>query len=84
MAIIHRVRANGKGKTRIVELTPRRAIRLMCIECMGFNRLEIDKCTVTLCPLYPYRHKGKPQSVENKASQAQNEATESTTIDENQ
>jgi len=64
MAILHRVRADGKGRTKVVSMTRARAIRLTCIECMGFNRIEVGKCTNPLCPLYPYRHKGKPQIVE--------------------
>lgn len=63
MAIIHRVRANGNGRTKTVELVPRRAIRLFCCECMGFNREEIKHCLDTLCPLYPYRHDGPPKAV---------------------
>lgn len=76
MTILHRVRANGKGDTKIVKMQRARAIRLHCIECMNFNRLEVDKCTDPLCPLYPYRHTGKPQILIKSESQAEMELSE--------
>ena len=36
------------------------AIRAMCIQCMGYESAEIERCTATACPLYPYRGSGKP------------------------
>lgn len=71
MAIIHRVRANGKGKTKVVSMTPRRAIRLFCLECMGFNRLEIGNCGDPLYPLFPYRHDGRPEIAKSSGSQVE-------------
>ena len=58
MAIRHQIRT-GTGGVREVEVTPKRAIRLMCIECMGFSKTEPAHCTNSYCPLYPYRD-GKP------------------------
>lgn len=31
------------------------AVRLHCIMCMGWDATEVDKCTATGCPMYPYR-----------------------------
>lgn len=76
MPILHKVRADGKGRTKIVSMARNRAIRLFCIECMGFNRLEVDKCTDPLCPLYPYRHKGRPQILIKSVSGAKIEPSE--------
>ena len=63
MAIKHTIRANGFERTKEVSLTPIKAIRLFCIECMGFQLAEIPKCTAPLCPLFPFRmgkaHTGK-------------------------
>jgi len=42
-------------ETREVRLTPRRAIRLFCFECMGWQRGEVELCPDELCPLWTYR-----------------------------
>jgi hypothetical protein len=55
MGVKHTVRKDGEGKTRVVNLTPLKAIRLHCIECMGFQKRFVNECTSTLCPLYPFR-----------------------------
>ena len=53
------------GVTKAVLLTPLKAIRDHCLECMGWSAYEVKNCTGKLCPLYPYRfgkvpgHKGK-------------------------
>jgi len=31
------------------------AIRAFCLECMGYQSAEINRCTGATCPLYPYR-----------------------------
>lgn len=54
MAIRHKIRT-AKGEIVEVELTPRKAVRTFCIECMGFQVNEVTKCTAPLCPLYPFR-----------------------------
>ena len=55
MALKHTVRRDGKGKTKVVDLTPLKAIRLHCVECMGFQKSLVNECSSTLCPLHPYR-----------------------------
>lgn len=55
MAVKHIVRRDGNGKTRVVDLTPLKAIRLHCVECMGFQKGFVNECSSTLCPLYPFR-----------------------------
>lgn len=35
--------------------TPRNAIKAFCIECMGYNRAEVSKCSTIDCPLNLYR-----------------------------
>ena len=54
MAIMHKIR-NENGDLVDIELTPRRAIKKFCLECMCFVRSEIAVCTVPHCPLYPFR-----------------------------
>jgi hypothetical protein len=65
MSIKHTIRANGSGMTKEVHLTPIRAIRYLCIECMNFQTTEVEKCTSPLCPLYPYR-RGKNTALSGK------------------
>ena len=62
MAVRHRIRADDNGKTKIMKLTARRAIIEHCKECVGFNANEVRRCTATLCPLFPFRTRDKPQN----------------------
>lgn len=49
----HTVRTADGGKTT-VKLTRGAAIKLMCMECMGWDTHPKD-CTSVMCPLFPYR-----------------------------
>lgn len=33
------------------------AVRAFCCMCVGWKRVEVDRCSVVSCPLYPYRPK---------------------------
>lgn len=37
------------------EISPRQAIRVKCLACCNFERLEAQNCTVRICPLWKYR-----------------------------
>lgn len=37
------------------ELSPRQAIKINCLECVGWRRSEVTLCTDKTCPLYKYR-----------------------------
>jgi hypothetical protein len=65
MSIRHFIRTNKVG-VKEVSLTPIRAIRLFCTECMGWNYSEVEKCPDTLCPLYPYRMRKNPSITRDK------------------
>jgi len=39
---------------------PLAAIRAFCIECMGYQRAEVEKCTAPECPLYQWRFGRRP------------------------
>lgn len=39
----------------LVRLLYREAVKLNCLQCLGFNRAEIARCTCTRCPLYSFR-----------------------------
>ena len=43
------------GVIRRVKLSPIKAIRAHCLECMGWNYDEVRNCTDPICPLYPFR-----------------------------
>lgn len=38
------------GKT-----SPRASVKAFCLECLGFDRIEIKHCTAFACPLWPIR-----------------------------
>ncbi len=52
--IRHEIRSKDGG-TKEVSLTPLKAIRYQCLECLGWSPQEIKNCTGNLCALYPYR-----------------------------
>jgi hypothetical protein len=62
--IKHEIRSKDGG-IKVVSLSPLRAIRLNCLECVCWSAYEVKNCTSKLCLLYPYRfgnipgHKGK-------------------------
>jgi hypothetical protein len=35
------------------------AVKAFCMECVGWNRDEVARCTAPACPLYPYRPFGR-------------------------
>ena len=39
---------------------PIKAIRMKCLDCCCGSGLEVELCTVTRCPLYPFRHGKNP------------------------
>jgi hypothetical protein len=44
-----------KNGVKEVDLNRRKAIRLKCLDCSGFERQEVINCTHTECSLYEYR-----------------------------
>jgi hypothetical protein len=58
--IKHTIR-NKNGKKKKVLLTPIKAIRFQCIECMGFVTSEVNRCTSPLCSLFPYKLGTNPE-----------------------
>ena len=38
---------------------PRNAIKAFCLQCAGWDRNEIRRCTAVACPLYSYRPFGR-------------------------
>ena len=68
--------------------SPVKAIRLMCLECMGMSRTEnnparpfkdVDECSATDCPLHSFRlgknpFHGKKKKVSNSAQFSERKA----------
>lgn len=55
MRVKHTIRS-PKGGTTTVELTPLKAIKAECSECMAWET-HPKECTAKLCPLFPFRGK---------------------------
>lgn len=42
-------------------LTPMKAIRAKCIDCMCGNKAEVRRCPCENCPLWPFRTGHRPK-----------------------
>jgi len=66
--IKHVIRSKD-GENKEVLLTPLKAIRNQCLECVCWSASEVKKCTNKLCSLFAYRfgkapgHKGRGNAV---------------------
>jgi hypothetical protein len=58
--IKHTIRSKDGG-IKAVSLTPIKAVRYQCLECMGWSAYEVKYCAGTLCSLYPYRFGNNPE-----------------------
>jgi hypothetical protein len=56
----HTIESKDEG-TEEVFLTPMRAIRFFCLECLGWKPSEVKVCTGKQCSLYPYRFGTNPE-----------------------
>lgn len=64
MSIEQNIRTK-EGEIQPVDLTPLKAIRYKCKECLNFQVRAIARCDSPLCPLFPYRM-GKDPSLKGK------------------
>jgi hypothetical protein len=51
------------------------AVKAFCMECVGWDRQEVARCTAPACPLYPYRPFGRVPVAGRKAPAATETAT---------
>ncbi len=58
--IKHKIRSKDGG-IKEVSLTPLKAIRYQCLECVCWSASEVRRCTGKLCALYPYRLGTNPE-----------------------
>ncbi len=42
--------------------TPLQSIRAKCLECSAGSAKEVRVCSITDCPLYPYRFGKRPET----------------------
>ena len=69
------VRHRDGGDIELTDISPRKAIRLMCTECMGLGcdpgvQEAVKDCTDTRCPLHAFRGTWLPQRKEVAAKKA--------------
>jgi len=50
------------ARTQTKKAGPLQAIKMQCLECVGFVRNEVQLCTDTGCPLFQYRPFGRKAS----------------------
>ncbi len=58
--IKHEIRSKDGG-TKVVSLSPLKALRYHCLECVSWSAYEVKYCTSKLCALYPYRLGTNPE-----------------------
>ena len=51
---------DDEGKDGLTTRTPLQAIRLKCLDCTCQQPKEIRECTITSCPLHPFRFGTNP------------------------
>lgn len=54
-----------------MQTNPVKAIREKCLECSGGSSNEVQKCTVTACPLYAFRFGKNPYRTRREISEEQ-------------
>jgi|3_EtaG_2_1085321.scaffolds.fasta_scaffold30353_5 hypothetical protein len=63
MTIKQKIRGKN-GTFQTVKLTPMKAIRKNCLECVNWQPKEVELCGIPLCPLYYFRS-GKRENKPN-------------------
>ena len=47
------------------------AVKAFCMECVGWDRSEVARCTAPACPLYPYRPFGRERGTDAEGPEGQ-------------
>jgi len=64
----------GTKDGKIHLYTPLKAMRMKCLDCVCGSAVEVERCPITTCALYPYRmgksptRKGRKMTPEQKAA----------------
>ena len=56
------------------KISPMKAIRLKCLDCSCGSSNEVKLCTVTKCPLYPFREGHNPYKKKREYTEEQRNA----------
>lgn len=56
----------------MAKLTPIKAIRKKCLDCCCGSFTEVKLCTISKCPLYPYRMGHRPKDEQTTINQVIN------------
>jgi hypothetical protein len=51
----HTVRTADGGTITLQNYRLSKAAKIMCTECVQFERAEVELCTSRMCPLFPFR-----------------------------
>jgi len=57
----HKIRSK-RGFQVVKNLTPMRAIRLNCAECVGWNWADVRNCEIETCCFHPFRSGKRPKN----------------------
>jgi len=69
--MVQRTRGIKKRRRRPGEVASKmQSIRNQCLECMGYNHAEIQRCTSLECWLYPWRFGKTPEAAEREGYEA--------------
>lgn len=60
-------------KENAIVTNPVKVIRLKCLDCCCGNSNEVKECTVTRCPLHPFRFGKNPYRVKKELSAEEKE-----------
>jgi len=65
-----------QGIAEEAETSRAAAVKLFCLECVGYVRTDVTGCTATRCPLYPHRPYQVAKSRKITAQTVQNQRGE--------
>jgi len=63
-----KVLIDTKAGPQVINLNRRRAVRLRCYDCSGFNYAEVASCRHTDCSLHPFRSGQGRQDAKKRAA----------------
>ena len=61
-----KVRIIHKNGYKTVDLNHKKGIRERCLNCSGWNAVEVELCQITDCQLYKYRMNGSKQNAKER------------------
>ena len=62
-----KVSIRSKNGHKTLNINRRRAIRERCLNCCGWNSLNVTYCNFSCCPLHPYRKSNGKQDAKKRS-----------------